>query len=414
MRYRLIIILALLGAHALADGLGAPTDFESTSILPKGIRNVKLLAFSTEILSKYDSGNSVNSLGTKFQKNVTYSDLYKGKPASEQALSKGYMQSMGIENPETTTFGYTTGYASARVTATVPVFAFGVSEKWTTAIAIPIVYTNTFVDTGFDVTPGGQAFFGKLAEDTNVNKAKAGLQKTSNPVAAQVAALGYEPLVGQSQTSLGDIRWINKYLISKNITRSFLIKQFVTLPTGKVANPNNLMSLSTGDGQWDVGAAAVADWYMAKRLSLTTHLDYTAQLPDHIAKRIPDSSDSTLSSDTDYKTYRNLGDLIGGSLALKYEPLETTTIGLGYSVQHKYGDRYRGGQYSQSRYDYLTSDTDQDMRAILAGINFSTIPLFRKKSFSVPLEAKINHTEVIAGRNVAADSITALDVSVYF
>ena len=414
MKLRILIILSLLSTQTFADGLGAPTDFESTAVLPKGIRNVKMLSFTTEVLSKFDSGGSVNSLGSKFQKNVTYSDLYKGRPAAEQELTKGYMQSQGIDNPETKTFGSTTGSASARVTATIPVFAFGVSEKWTTALAFPIVYTNTFVDTAFSVTEGGQAFFGKLASDTNTNKAKAGQQKFINPVVDQVNYLGYEPLQGESQTSLGDVRWINKYLISKNISRAILIKQFVTLPTGKVANPNNLMAISTGDGQWDLGAAAIADWYLSPKFTLTTHLDYTAQAPDHTAKRIPVSSDSSLSPDTDYKTYRNLGDLAGGSVALKYEVHETTTLGVGYSIQHKYGDVYRGSQYAQARYDYLTNDTDQDMRAVLAGVNFSTIPLFRKKLFAAPLEAKANYTEILAGRNVAADSIYAVDVSVYF
>lgn len=414
MKYGIFIIIAIFSTQAFADGLGAPMDFESTSVLPKGIRNFKMLGFTTEVLSKYDAGGSINSLGSKFQKGVLYSDLYKDKSPAEQELSKGYMQSMGIESPETTTFGYTTGFASARATATIPVFAYGVNEKWTTAIAIPIVYTNTFVSTGFDVTAGGQAFFGKLAMDTNSNRAKAGLSKSTDPVASEVARLGYDPLVGESQTALGDVRWVNKYLVSKNITRAILIKQFVTLPTGKVASPNNLMAVSTGDGQWDVGAAAVADWYIATRLSLTTHLDYTAQLPDHTAKRIPFSSDSTLSSETNYGTYRDLGDLIGGSLAVKYEPTETMSLGLGYSVQHKYGDIYRGGNSNQTRYDYLSINTDQDMKAILAGINFSTIPLYRKKSFSVPLEAKLNHTEIISGRNVSADSLTALDISVYF
>ncbi len=410
----ILALVSLFCGLVLADSLGTPTDFESTSILPRGVRNVKMLGFSTEALSKYDSIGNVNSLGTKFQKNVMYSDLYKGRPASEQELTKGYMQSMGIQNPESTTFGYTTGFASARVTATIPVFAYGVSEKWTTAIAVPIVYTNTFVDTSFAVTASGQDFFGKLAQDTNTNKAKAGLQKFINPVNDQVAAYGYEPLEGESQTSLGDVRWINKYLVSKNITRSILLKQFVTLPTGRVANPNNLMAISTGDGQWDVGAAAIADWYLSNKFSLTTHVDYTAQLQDHTAKRIPVSSDSSLSPDTDNKTYRNLGDMVGGSLALKYEPVETTSIGVGYSIQHKYGDTYRGAQYSKERYNYLSNDTEQDMKAVLAGVNFSTIPLFRKKSFAVPLEAKINHTLVVAGKNVPADAVTAFDVSVYF
>lgn len=396
----------------LADGLGAPFDFEDTSMLPKGVRTVKFRSFTTEVESKFDNNGTVQPLGKPFRKTLKMNSLYKDKPANEAALSKGYMQSLGI-NPDTTNLGTIDAYASARVTAVVPVIGIGIRENWSLAIAIPVVYSNTAADTGFNVSPQAEAFFGYLSSDTNSSTTKTAEGKLADPVNNQVTAMGYDRLDGEVRTEIGDVRFINKVLVKKEDNYAIAVKQSITAPTGKQASYNKLVAVGSGDSQWDLGASVIGDWYINGKWTLSGYGGYTVQFSDTTTKRVPVTSDSPLGY-TDNNVNRDLGDMAGAGISFKYALREGWTLATSYDAQIKYSDLYHGYQYQPVQYDWLAQNTDQRMESAVFGVTYSTVPLFRKKAFPVPLDAKISYATVVGGKNVPADDIASGELAVYF
>lgn len=410
--YALVTALCLCSLNLFADGLGAPFDFEDTSMLPKGVRTIKLRSFTSEVTEKYDMNGSVQALGKPFQKNVKMSSLYQGKSASEAALSKGYMKSRGID-PDNTDLGTIDANAAARVFATVPVIGWGIRDNWSIALAVPIVYANTHVDTGFNISSKANDFFGYVSKDTNHNTTLTVKDKTSDPVNAQVTSLGYDPLNGETRTEIGDVRLINKVLVQKTDNYAIAIKQAITAPTGKPASYNKLVAVSSGDNQWDLSASLIGDWHINGKWGVSGYTGYTVQLADTTQKRIPLSSSSPLGY-LDPNTERDLGDMAGAGLSVRYTITPAWSVASSYDAQIKFSDIYHGNLYQAQQYDWLSSNTNQQMESALVGVNFSTVPAFRRKEFAVPMDVKASYSWVLNGVNVPADDMISGEVAVYF
>lgn len=412
MKSILFSIACIYSVNVFADGLGAPFDLEDTSMLPKGVRTVKLRSFTTQVESKFDNNGSVQSLAKPFRQTLKMKSLYEGKPANEAALSKGYMQSLGID-PDNTDLGTIDAYASARVTATIPVLGYGISEKWSIALAIPIVYSNTYADTGFSISSKAEAFFGYLSSDTNTASTKSAESKLADPVNGKITTMGYDPLNGETRTEVGDLRLINKVLVKKHDNYAVAVKQSVTLPTGKSASYNNLVAVNAGDSQWDLSASVIGDWYINGKWTLSGYTGYTVQFSDSTAKRVPVTSESSLGL-LDSNVDRDLGDIAAAGISFQYALREGWTLATSYDAQIKYSDIYHGSRYNAVQYDWLAQNTNQRMESAVFGVNYSTVPMFRKKAFPVPLDAKLSYATVVSGKNVPADDVASGEVAIYF
>ena len=72
---RFLIAFAALSTFAAtqahAGGLFVPFALESAQVLPKGVRNVRVGGFTTEITDKYATGGSIAPLGDSFNKQIT-------------------------------------------------------------------------------------------------------------------------------------------------------------------------------------------------------------------------------------------------------------------------------------------------------------------------------------------------------
>ncbi len=410
--YAFVTALCFYSVNLFADGLGAPFDFEDTSMLPKGVRTVKFRSFSSEVTGKYDMNGSIQPLGKPFQKHVKMSSLYQGKSANEAALSKGYMKSLGID-PDTADLGTIDANAAARVTAAVPVLGWGIRDNWSIAIAIPVVYANTYVDTGFNVSAEAQKFFGYVSSDTNHNTTETVKTKTDDLVNGQVTSLGYDPLSGETRTEIGDIRLINKVLVKKADSYAIALKQSITAPTGKPASSNKLVAVSTGDNQWDLTASIIGDWYINGKWTMSGYTGYTVQFSDTTQKRIPLTSGSPLGY-LDPNTERDLGDIAGVGINARYTITPAWSVATGYDAQIKFSDIYHGSLYQSQQYDWLSANTNQHMESAIVGVNYSTIPAFRKKDFAIPMDIKGSYSWVLNGKNVPADDMISGEVAVYF
>lgn len=403
----------LMGAPLKAMNLSTPFTLESAEVLPKKIRNLTIASFSTEVTDKYNGFGTVAPIGDGFNKSITWQDLVSAQKAGyDRSSLKGYVLSKSYNMSDVV--GTAHGVVDTRVTATVPVLAYGVTEKLTMALVVPIIYTNINVATGWDANQSFNAAITRFAQDGKNYRILDNKQKLDNVIVSDVASKSYAPLQNESRTDMGDITLAAKYRILKNDKWTSALTAKLVMPTGRTADVNKLVDVPTGAGIWDLGIAGTTAYEINPKLSLVSQLSYLNQLPQYMSKRIPVRSDSVATPDIDQSTYIKYGDIFGGQIGPKYKFGRMYTIGGALAYQYKAPDMASGDQYDSYRYEWLTKDTEQIMFSthIVAGI--STIALYHAHVFPVPMEINIGYANVLSGKNVNITELYSGTLALFF
>lgn len=412
MKWLNLVILFFV-ADVWAGGLTAPFQFDSAAVLPKGIRNVRLQGATTEVSDKYVEGGSLQPLAYRMNRTLTYRDLVEAQSSvMDQASLTALVESEGrsLDSP----VGESAGVANARVTTTVPVAAIGISEKWTLAAVIPIVYTNVNIDTGWTSNADFNSLYNGLAAQGRDYQREAFRSRLENVIQTKAAANGYDEVGGYVSTQLADSIIASKYQMYNTDQFAVVLTNKITIPTGRQQNINRLVDIPTGDGQWDLNAGVVGELYARPDLTLGSAAFYTHQLPTTKAKRIPVKPYEGMTPDIDPDTYEKQGDMMGASVFAKWKYSETLTIAGQFTYQYRQADNYSGSRYSAERYEWLALETEQQMNSGLVGVAYSTVPLFKKKQFPIPMEATVGWTRVFSGQNVSNIDLLSTEVAVYF
>jgi hypothetical protein len=326
---------------------------------------------------------------------------------------KQAMLSVGAN--ESDVFGQTTGQVNIQATAHVPVLAWGITQKMTVAVAVPILESSVNVSTG--VVQSNES----LHKDVKAALAAKGVsssvaeldEKMGAPIPAKLADYNYYELQNEQKDTLGDVKLVTKYLTHQSDSDRLVLTGDVTLPTGKDQNPNKVVDVASGDDQTDVGASFSYDRDFTDTFTFSSEVGYIAQLKDQNPERIPMFDDSRVTPDIDYATERDLGDIVHASAGIKARKAGWSASS-GYSFQYKGADRYTGSQFESNRYKWLEQDTRQNMHSAVFVAGFDTLDLFKAKQFPVPLSLSISHSRVFAGKNVVNDPLTAIDFSMFF
>jgi len=418
----LVLFFILKAQGAWAGNLLAPFSTDSADVLPPGVRNFRVQFLTSETHTKFDEKGKFVGLGSSLNQNVTWDDLLQGVPAGfEQKSNEAYLKHnhKNIQKKKlslSTKVGETFGDVHVRVTATVPVFAYGVSKSWTTALAVPVIYSQINVVTGFVAAPPLRKTLDAMVADGKPNKAREVARKTARAVENKMSSQGYDAHFSRENTEIGDISWVNKFQVHKTPVFALVVQPMVTFPTGHRANVHDPFAIGSGDGQFDLGLRGVMDIYLKKRVTLTAAVGYLAQLPDTQAFRIPESADQKTSSDVDPKTSRDLGDVMSSQLGLQFQLGSGFAASSFYSFQYKEADRFSGRApgIDQQRYNFLETETEQTMHATRLGVSYSTISLYQQGRFAVPLQVGLGYSEVLTGRNVANSDLTSFEFAMFF
>lgn len=416
MKTIILILMLLNSTIVMAGNLSAPLGLPSAATLPKGVRNINYKGLVSGPSSKYNNAGSSVGLGDSLNTDLTFQNIING---TKSYIDKGTMK-YAMEQIEATpedSLGQTEGVVNVEANVHVPIFAWGVTENWTAAVAVPIMKTSVNVDTAFS-SPQDQALYNKLLselEKASPGKFRELQEKLADPIGFKLNELGYDPLVDEQETKLGDIKIVNKYKFFEDVRNRSVAGVALTLPTGRKERVNKAADLPGGDGQTDLGFSLNHDFMLNGRWTLSTGLEYTWQMrdSDYISKRIPFTPTSKLSDDIDSRVIRELGDIASASFSAKYKR-EGATLAAAYTVSHKGRDQYTGHGFSQERYEFLEADTEQAMQALTGVVSYDTISLYRQKKFPAPLLMSVTHSRVLSGKNVVNDPITVFDLSLFF
>jgi len=414
MKKKLLLGL-LITNTVLASNMSAPVIFPSAMVLPKGVRNLNYKAAVTSVDSIFNSSGSKATLADPMFLDITFGDIILGKKNDfDKAAVKAKMLAVGAD--ENTIIAKSTGAIKAEVTVQVPILAWGITEKWTAAVAVPIKTQSISIDTGVIQTNDKiiKALRNKLALDGQGKEIEELERKLADPVRSKAEELGYEAILrNEKKTMLGDIKLVNKYKVLENESNILTLSGEITLPTGETSILDRVVNVPGGDGQTDLGASVTHDFKFANYFTFTSNLAYTVQLADTVDRRIPEQYKSAASGDIDTNTSRNLGDVVSLTVAPSVN-YRGASLAVGYSFNYKQADTYSGSLYASERYGWLAKNSQQTMNAFMGKVGYDTITLYREGKFPLPALISLTHTQIMSGKNVVNNPLTTLDISMFF
>ncbi len=408
----LIILFTLLSSTSWAAGLTTPFSLGSTAVLPKGVRNVRVGGITTMVDGWYNDTGVTAGVAEPFNQQLSYGRLLKAESNENLKLNvESQLRNQGVELD--TIAGTSYADINTRAVVTLPTIAYGLTEKWTLAMAVPIVYTNLSIATGFVGTPQLQQLVDNFSQKSQ-KQTQLIEEKLTDVIATEISNKGYKPLQSEEQTRLGDVVLVAKFLAHKSLNYSWALTNTITLPTAHVRDVNKVVDPTPGDGQLDYGIASTVEVPVNARLNIIQQMGVNIQFSDTRETRIPFTNEERLSSDVDYGASRDLGDQVYSSLGASYSFLPTFGVGGSYTIAYKERDQWRGSLASPERYEVLGVETEQFMQAAFLQTTFSTIPLFQAQKFPLPMMASVGVGKVIDGRNVRHNSVWSMDVSIFF
>lgn len=414
MKLRLLAICLTMTSFVVsATNMKAPVGLPTAKTLPKGVRNINFKGVIAGASDKFNGAGMERPLADPMFQQITFGDLILGKkkPADKAGIEA---KMLAIGATESTVVGETIGQVNAKPTVSVPIFAYGITNKWTAAIAVPIMKYTLNVDSGviqnekmYNSLRTRMIADGLAAEVEELDR------KFAAPLDAKVEDYGYKPLANEKSTKLGDIALVNKYKIWEDANNALTLTGIVILPTGKELDPDKIVDIPGGDGQTDLGFGVNHDLYFAKYFTFSTGFTYINQLADTVERRVPEQRKSTVSEEKDTNIDRDLGDILQAQVSsgVNYRGY---SLGFGYSIGYKQGDSYEGSAYEAHRYEWLSKDSVQNLQTFTAKIGYDTITLFKEKKFVAPLAISLTYTRPLEGKNIVKNPLTVLDFSMFF
>lgn len=402
-----------VAVSAFAADLRAPFDFETTAVLPQGVRNPRFKNLIMPMDQKFGGSGGVEPLGYKLNKVVSWQDVIDGQTdPTLRAVTEGKIDSLGFSKNGAA--GRTAGVVNTYANVRVPVFAVGVTPRLTMAVAIPVLDVQVNADTGFASTAEGQQLISSIRED-DPEKAKEAQDKLNNSVNTKLKRLGYDEIHSTRVSNIGDVKVVGKYQTYEDSANALALKGEVTLPTGTPPNVNKALDVPTGDGQTDVGAMVIYDRYLThdKAFKANAYAGYTVQTPDTIERRLPVSEDDSLSADKE-ELERDLGDIISIGTGLSYQFAWGFNMGAAYGFQHQNKVSYSGSKFPRYRYNLLETNTRQVLHSATLGVGYSTVDLFKAKQFVLPMQLNFAYCKPIKGMNVVKNELLAFEVVLFF
>lgn len=404
-------VLSLTLAFA---GLASAYGFESTTVLPEGIRNLSVTNITTSLNKKRNEHGSFEPLAEKLWKPLRFKNVIAG----ESGLKKLQLESLLLIEPDfngETTLGDFTADVHGNLSVTAPIFAYGITDRLTLAVAIPYYVVNSDISIGFKPNRNADAFIASLAD-----------QKTSNTAAAREVAGKFNRAVGRlneklerngyqtfgewSEQGVGDMTVAAKYLAYNSDPLKVAFTTGLVLPTGRIDDPDIFTDLPFGDGQTDIFAAVTVDEPFANGFVLNQFAKYTRQLPGRRPVRWK-TEDELIEVDTK-DTRFDLGDKVELAVSLQFKGQEGFIAGIGGLAQQKFGDRYLVSDPEVAK--ELERETDSKVLYGLAQVGYSTVPAFRRGEFPAPLMISFQYRKHYGGMNTPVTNLSQLDFKVFF
>ncbi len=399
----LITILGCLGplcAQALT----------STNVLPEGINSPSFrFGMIDGIGQKYTENGTLMNLGD--YKSVIFDAPHLAKFNQDAKRLIDALNAFGGHNlGDNFNLGVLRIKTDPKVKYFAPVFARGLTGKWTLGLGLPVVtYENNIsLSQQFsNIDYYRQQFQGlspELDAALNTNLATATHQTLQQK--------GYKPLQNRSETFLGDVQVASVYKFFETPSQALIYQAQLSLPTGPAYDADDLAALNIF-GRTNVANTLAFSQRLTTKFTLVPYLSYLLNIPDEVTARVPTNEDDTLPDASSKETVqRRIGDTtaLGGNIF--FEMNDSWTFGAGYEHFWKSEDSFEGSRHA--RYDLLSVNTAMKAQKVKAEISYSSVKSYFKKTALIPMIVSLEVSDVIAGMNVERQLVQELNLMMFF
>ncbi len=411
----LFLVASIFGgvkeAHAL--NLSSPFYLENPLLLPPGVKNPRFTNIFMSVDSKFNGSGDVTPLGERLNKEIKWSEIVDAqKRHSEKSMVRSVLNDLGLNYDGSP--GNATGVVNTFFNVKAPVFAVGLSERFTLAVAVPVMEVQISADTGFVKSDDGQAFTSKVSS-LSVDEGTTAARKLNNPVNEKLVDYGYSPIQSRTISNIGDIQVVGKYLLHKDDKSMLTWKSTLVLPTGAGPNVDLALDIPTGDARFQVGQAMIYGRELGSDFRLNAYSGVMALMPNGMEKRIPTEEDDAISRDKESLT-RQLGASFAAGTSVNHVfPSIGLVTAAGYSFQYMTKPSYSVGAYSPERYSYLEDITPaQTLHSTTLMAGFSTVEWYQAKKFFYPFQANFVFSHPLSGRNVTTNDVFSGELVLFF
>lgn len=400
---------------------------ETARVLPEGIHRFRVVGIVTDTVGQtYNDSGDVESLSRSLNRSVTVNDLAASASGTEaQQLTALISALNGIDPGLGDQLSRSDLYSDfgTDVKIYLPAFEYGVTDRFSVGIRMPVVNRNVKNRFNVDSLNNSSAITSQLG---NINPAITdGLVKFGNKEFNQsffekalFTDKGYEAPHDFTDSHVGDVEFGGKWNFYKTDMLVSTVLLGGRIPTGSSPSLANKFDNGTGKGAWGSAVQFLQEVEPVRNLIFEASAKGTYNFSDTRERAVPRDANDTLPSllpkDGQVQSVkRTLGMMWESELAATYRILDGVWgVWSAYQYTGKGSDKFSGP--GNLYYAGLSKNTASDLHAGEVGVEFSTIPAFRRGAFKVPLEVSLLYNTPIKGRNTPVTSYTRMDVMLYF
>lgn len=380
--------------------------------------------FTADIGEKFNSSGMLEPFAASLNRSVTIQDYVAKEPRLGQLVDALNSLESGLGNRLLNTNLYSDFSLQAR--QFLFAYEFGLTSRLALGIRAPIVRRT--VTASFRAESVNNAAYmaeqiGKLSPELSAGIYDVGAKNfdTAFFQAALFGSKGYEAPASFEKTELGDTEFGAKYKFIDGGLGGALgasVQAGVRIPTGSAPSLTQVFDTGSGAGAWGVGVQLFQEYKANPYLTLAAMQKVSRHFPDTRRRAVPrnaeDSLPSLLPEDDQVQDVRR-------SQALAFDGELASTIGVPGSgvtawsalqISAQGAAKFSGP--GELHYAGLSRGTDMRKTALELGVGYSTIPLFLKKRFRVPLDVDALYNVTLNGKNVALASYGRVDLKFYF
>lgn len=405
----------------LASGWLAGTAWADTAeVLPKGIARAKIDYFhSFPVKDIYNENGDKEPVAHDFNTDLNSSVF--GVLALFDPLTTSLGLGPASLGKSVVSFEYE--FRKAEI-----LLMYGLSDKLSVGVMVPYYWVDVDVKTAIDTTNanlGTNANFPSSSPDPIVPFGAPGYtpftvgniqDMLGNGLVVNgvkvLDGFGYKPVESWSGHGVGDIELGGRYQYYKTKNWRLAFTGGVRLPTGEKDDPDNLVDYAFGEGCYSLLFRLNNDFTGVSNLTLNATLKYDLTLPTSLDRRVLDDVNIPITANKE-KVDINTGDVFELETTAYYDVTKAVKASLLYRYATKQKDKVSGKR--GFNYSTIEDRTNFTEHLYIAGLSYSTLPMYLDKKFPVPLIASLSYRNRFAGKNgMFASEFLIFGVDVFF
>lgn len=367
-----------------------------TELLPKGVSSPTFSSGLVDGLDqRYTEDGTLMKLGDYKSVMIDSATLSKMDPRAKeliQALNRFGTQGLG----DNFTLGVLRVETSPTIKYFAPVFAHGITDKWTVALGVPIIsYTNKF---NLKQTDSNIDFYRSQLSGLSGQLDQALMTDITSAASEVLRAKGYKSLESKDETFIGDIQLVSiNELIHEDIYSLYFQNQ-LNLPTGPKYDSDDLLALNTF-GKTSLESTLTFKSSLNTTVDLIPYASYTMNLPSQVTMRVPKNEEDFFPEESQKQSLtRKIGDSTKLGAAIGFNFGDNISLVSSYEVLKKNEDSISG--VTSGRQDLLTQQSDSQATYVANQISYSTVKSYFNKTSAIPFIAAYQISDTIAGKNI--------------